>query len=117
MKAFDIAIKDLQRSFRSAFAVVFMFVIPLLVTGMFYFMFGDIASGGEFDLPKTKVILANLDEGGPRFQVNPKNIPGGRQAETMGDLIVSILQSEEMADLIEVSFAPDAGSARAAVDG
>jgi hypothetical protein len=34
----------------------------------------------------------------------------------MGDLIVSILQSEEMADLVEVSFAPDAASARTAVD-
>ena len=44
MKAFDIALKDMTRSFRSAFAVVFMFGVPLLVTGMFYFMFGNIAS-------------------------------------------------------------------------
>ncbi len=43
MKAFDIALKDMTRSFRSAFAVVFMFGVPLLVTGMFYFMFGNIA--------------------------------------------------------------------------
>ena len=116
MKAFDIALKDLTRSFRSAFAVIFMFGIPLLVTGMFYFMFGSIASNGEFNLPKTKVVIANLDEGGPKFQVNPKNIPGGKEAETMGDLVVSILQSEEMADLLEVSFAPDAEAARASVD-
>src|SRR3990172_11315388 len=100
MKVFDIALKDMTRSFRSAFAVIFMFVVPLLVTGMFYFMFGNIASDGEFNLPKTKIVIANLDEGGPKFQVNPKNIPGGKKAETTGDLIVSILQSEEMADLI-----------------
>jgi len=80
MKAIDIALKDLTRSFRSAFAVIFMFGVPLLVTGMFYLMFGNIARGGEFDLPKTKVIIANLDAGGPKFQVNPKNIPGGRKA-------------------------------------
>jgi hypothetical protein len=117
MKAFDIAFKDLTRSFRSAFAVVFMFGVPLLVTGMFYFMFGNIASDGEFTLPKTKVVIANLDEGGPKFQVNPKNIPGGKKADTMGDLIVNILQSEDMADLIEVTLVPDAEAARASVDG
>jgi linearmycin/streptolysin S transport system permease protein len=116
MKVLDIALKDMTRSFRSLFAVVFMFVVPLLVTGMFYFMFGNIASDGGFNLPKTQVIIANLDEGGPKFQVNPKNIPGGREADTMGDLIVNILESDEIADLIEVSFAPDAEAARAAVD-
>jgi len=116
MKALDIALKDMTRSFRSAFAVIFMFGIPLLVTGMFYFMFGNIASGGEFNLPKTKVVIANLDEGGPKFQVSTKNIPGGGDADTMGELVVAVLQSEEMADLIEVSLAPSAEAARAAVD-
>jgi ABC-type Na+ efflux pump permease subunit len=116
MKAIDIALKDLSRSFRSAFAVIFMFGIPLLVTGMFYFMFGNIASGGDFNLPKTKVVIANLDEGGPKFQVNTKNIPGGKDAHTMGQLIVGILQSEDLSKLIEVTLVPDAASARAAVD-
>src|SRR5215216_562735 len=116
MKAFDIALKDLKRSFRSAFAVVFMFGVPLLVTGMFYFMFGNMSQNGGFDLPRTKVVIANMDAGGPKFQVNPKNIPGGRKAETMGDLIVSILESEDMTDLIEITFAADDQTARAAVD-
>ncbi len=116
MKAFDIALKDMTRSFRSTFAVVFMFGVPLLVTGMFYFMFGNIAGEGGFNLPKTKVIIANLDEGGPKFQVNPKNIPGGKKADTMGELVVSILQSDEMTDLIEVMLADSAESARSAVD-
>jgi ABC-2 type transport system permease protein len=61
-------------------------------------------------------VIANLDEGGPKFQVNPKNIPGGKKADTMGDLIVSILQSEDLADLIEVSFAPSAEAAHTLVD-
>jgi ABC-type Na+ efflux pump permease subunit len=117
MKILDIALKDLLRSFRSMFALVFMFGIPLLMTGMFYIMFGNIASGGEFNLPKTKVIIANLDEGGPRFQTSAKNIPGGKQARTMGELVVNVLQSKEMADLIQVSLAPSAESARTAVDG
>src|SRR5512138_599954 len=112
MKAFDIALKDLTRSFRSAFAIIFMFGVPLLVSGMFYLMFGNMAQNGGFDLPKTKVIIANLDAGGPKFRINPKNIPGGRKAKTMGDLIVNILQSDEMTDLIEVSFATSAQAAR-----
>jgi ABC-type Na+ efflux pump permease subunit len=116
MKTLDIALKDMLRSFRSFFAIVFMFVVPLLVTGMFYFMFGNIADNGGFNLPRTKVIVANMDEGGPKFQVNPKNIPGGKEADTMGELIVNIMESEEMAELIEVSFAPDPETARAAVD-
>ncbi|MFZ5879272.1 MAG: ABC transporter permease [Chloroflexota bacterium] len=116
MKALDIALLTMTRSFRSFFAVIFMFVVPLMVTGMFYLMFGNISQNGGFDLPRTTVIIANLDEGGPEFQVNPKNIPGGREAKTMGDLVVSILESEELADLVEVSFAADAASARTAVD-
>ncbi len=88
MKVFDIAIKDMLRSFRSAFALVFMFGVPLLMAGMFYLMFGNIAEGGEFNLPRTTVIIANLDEGGPRFQVSTKNSPGGGQARTMGELVV-----------------------------
>lgn len=116
MKVLDIAFKDLKRSFRSASAVMFMFGIPLLVTSMFYMMFGNMAQNGGFDLPKTKVIIANMDAGGPKFQINPKNIPGGRKAKTMGDLIVSILQSNDLKDLIEVTFAPDPQAARASVD-
>jgi ABC-type Na+ efflux pump permease subunit len=116
MKAIDIALKDLTRSFRSVFAVVFMFGLPLLITGMFYFMFGNIAENDGFNLPRTKVIIANMDAGGPKFQVNPKNIPGGRKAKTMGDLVVNILESDDMKDLIHVSFATSAQAARDSVD-
>ena len=70
MKIIDIALKDLTRSMRSAFAILFMFGVPLLVTGMFYLMFGNIAGGDEgFDLPVTRVIVANLDEGSPDLQL------------------------------------------------
>src|SRR5512137_2745700 len=116
MKILDIAFKDMLHSFRSAFAIMFMFGLPLLMTGMFYFMFGNIASGGEFSLPKTRVVIANLDEGGPKFQISTKNVPGGEQARTMGELIVNVMESKEMADLIQVSLAPSAEAAHAAVD-
>ncbi len=116
MKVLDIALKDLTRSTRSAFAIIFMFGVPLLVTGMFYFMFGNIARQEGFNLPKIAVVVANLDEGGPKFQTNPKNIPGGVKADTMGELVVGILQSDEIADLLDTRLLLDAASARAAVD-
>ena len=71
MKAFDIAIKDMTRSFRSAFALVFMFGVPLLMTGMFYFMFGGTANSSQgFSIPVTKVVVANLDKGAPSFKIH-----------------------------------------------
>ena len=47
MKALDIALKDLVRSWRSAFTLVMMFVAPLLITGLIYMAFGGLGSGGE----------------------------------------------------------------------
>jgi len=74
LKAADIALKDLKSALRSTIGLIFMFGIPLLVTGMFYLMFGSMASEGEFDLPRTKVVVANLDQDGPKLRA------GGRSA-------------------------------------
>lgn len=116
MKALDIAFKDITRSFRSAIAVVFMFVLPLMVTGLFYLMLGSSAREGEFQLPRTKVVVANLDEGGPKMQAGSENVPGGVKAKTLGELVVNVLQSNDLADLIDVSLVSDVASARFAVD-
>ena len=116
MKALDIALKDMIRSMRSAFGLIFMFGVPLLVTGMFYFMFGNIANQGDFSLPHTSVVIANLDEGGPKFQTSTRNIPGGVKADTMGELVVGILQSDDLANLLDTRLVSDAATARAAVD-
>jgi len=62
MKILDIAIKDMTRSFRSAFALMFMFGVPLVMTGMFYLMFGNSSNNPQgFSVPVTKVVVANLD--------------------------------------------------------
>jgi len=117
MKILDIAIKDVVHGLRSSVFLAFTFVIPLLITGMFYFMFGRISEENDFSLPTTKIIVANLDKGGPKFQVSTNSIPGGKRADTMGELIVNILTSEDMQDLVEVSLAPNEHVAKAAVDG
>ena len=80
MKVLDIALKDMTRSFRSAFALIFMFGVPLLMTGMFYLMFGNTKDGGTFSLPVTRVVVANLDQGGPAFDAVKAQFPGGANA-------------------------------------
>lgn len=116
MKALDIALKDLVSSFRSAFAIIFMFVIPLLVTGMFYFMFGNMGGDGGFDLPVTRVIVANLDKGSEDLNLAASDLPGVGDVNSLGELVVDVLQSEEFSSLLELSLAPDADAARTAVD-
>jgi ABC-2 type transport system permease protein len=116
LKALDIALKDLTSSFRSATALVFMFVVPLLVTGMFYLMFGNIAQEGEFNLPRTSVVVVNLDRDAPRLGTGSRNVPGGIEADTLSELVVEVLSSEQITDLIAVYIAQDADSALAAVD-
>lgn len=117
MKMIDIAILDMKRSFRSAFMLIFMFGIPLLMTGMFYIMFGGMGEGESFALPATKVVIANQDRGAPEFQTALAQMPGGTQAGSLGEKVVQALQGEEFSKLMEISFAPDAAAARAAVDG
>jgi len=118
MKVIDIALKDLLRSSRSAIALVFMFVIPIAVTTLFYFMFGSVAGDGEFSVPKTSVTIANLDQGSPDFQFSSGSqgqaSPGN--ALSLGDVIQVMLQSSDFTTLLDVSVSPDAASARQAVD-
>ncbi|HTX91559.1 MAG TPA: ABC transporter permease [Anaerolineales bacterium] len=117
MKAFDIAIKDMTRSFRSAFALIFMFGVPLLMTGMFYFMFGGAAKGSSsFNVPITKVVIADLDQGGSGFDAAKAQIPGGSSAKSMGEMVTTALQDKSFANLMDVSLVGSAAAARKAVD-
>ena len=116
MKLFDIAFKDMLRSYRSAMGIIFMLVVPLFMTGMFALMFGSRDDGGDFSLPPVSVVVANLDRDAPRLGSGSGNVPGGIRADTMSDLVVEVLRSDEMEELLQVSMAPDAATARAAVD-
>ena len=115
MKLIAITLKDMTRSFRSVFALAFMFGVPLLVTGMFYLMFGGSVGneGAAFTLPRTRVVVADLDEGSPYFQVDANS---DEDLQDMGDILTHMLSGPQVAQLIEVTLASDAQSARAAVD-
>ena len=105
MKALDIALKDMRQSFRSKGAIIFMFVVPILITVLFSFMFGSIAGGDEeFALPNTAVVLVNLDEG---------QAPG---VGSMGAFLADTLQGEGLVDLLTITEMNDAAAARTAVD-
>ncbi|MBN1661463.1 MAG: ABC transporter permease [Anaerolineae bacterium] len=103
IKILDIAWKDLRRMLTNAFFLVFGLLLPLLTAGLFYFAFGGLGSGDEggFELPTTRVIAANLDQGQAGFSA--------------GELVVSLLE-EALPGVLEVRRAEDAAAARAAVD-
>jgi ABC-2 type transport system permease protein len=106
MNILDVALKDLKRVFRSAFALIMMFGAPLLIAGLLYFAFGGMMSGsGSFTLARTRLVIANLDQPDP-------------SAATFeaGEMLAQFLENEDLTDLLELSAAPDEASARAAVD-
>src|SRR5512138_1287123 len=117
MKLLTIAIKDMTRSFRSTFAVVFMFGVPLLMTGMFYLMFGGSGAGkSAFTVPVTIVAVADLDQGSDSFAALQSQLPGGTEGDTMGQILTYHLEEKSLADLLKVTRVDSAEAARAAVD-
>jgi ABC-type multidrug transport system permease subunit len=119
-KIIDITIKDMIQSFRSLFAIMFMFVIPILMTGMFSLMFGGISQDDNgFSLPATDVIIVNKDDG--TFPLNSITNefalhPGSENEFSIGDLIVMALQSNNLDDHINAVVMDDINQAREMVD-
>ena len=105
MKIIDIALKDLTRSFRSAFAVGMMVVAPLMLTGLIYFAFGGMSSG-DVSMTAIKVGVVNADQ-----------LPANALLKTpIGDNIRSMFFDDSVKSWIAASDYPDEATARAAVD-
>ncbi len=103
MKVLDIALKDLVRSFRSSFLLGMMFVVPLLLTGLVYFAFGNLASGqGTVSIPAAQALVVNLDQGSPQLDA--------------GKQLAEFLRSENLSAMLQVKMASSEAEARAAVD-
>ncbi len=105
MIIWDIASKDLTRSFRSAFAVGMAVAAPLMLIGLIYFAFGGVSSSTG-DPPAFKVGVVNADQ-------LPADVP---LVHSLGDDIRSlfVLAGGE-SGFIPSDFADEA-AARAAVD-
>lgn len=105
MKIIDIALKDLTRSFRSAFAVGMAVIAPLLLVGLIYFALGG-ALSGEADLPAVTVGLVNSD-----------SLPAGAPLDKpLGEHIRDMFYDQSVESWITPSDYPDEASARAALD-
>ena len=105
MKILNIALKDLTRSFRNAFAVGMTVVAPLLLIGLIYFAFGG-ASSGTSDLPVVKVGVVNADK-----------LPADASLDqSLGEDIRSLFFDEKVESWTVAIDYPDEASARAAVD-
>lgn len=105
MKILDVAFKDLLRSLRNTFFLGFGIGVPVLMGVIFYFAFGGLASEGGFNISQVDVLVVNLDE--------PMAEYGGFSA---GEMLTAFLQSEESVELLAVTEADSAVSARTAVD-
>ena len=126
MKAIDIALKDMLRSFRSLFAVVFMFGVPILTTLIFYMAFGGLKSdeGSSFSLPVTQIQVVNLDviadpQTAESLSQNMSSMlpeDSSAQIDSLGDVMIAILQSEGLAEIIELESADTEKAAREAVE-
>lgn len=111
MQALDVALKDMRQSMRSRNALIFMFVVPILVTALFALMFGQILGGDdEFTVPRTEVLLVNLDEGSMPIS------SGDFEASNMGGLLHQLLNRDELTDLLAITEMESPAAARTAVD-
>ena len=107
MKLLDIALKDLLHFFHSAFSLVMMFLVPLLIPTLIYLAFGNAMNGGStnggFDVPAVKVTAVNLDR------------PDPQSGWSASQLLVEYLQGTEVADMLSLTIAADEAEARRAI--
>lgn len=105
MKILDIALKDLARSFRSAFAIGMTIVAPLLLIGLISLAFGGAFSGSS-DLPDITVGIHNAD------QLSDTTILD----QSLGDNIRSMFFDESVQSWITAKDFSDEISLRKALD-
>ena len=97
-KLFLIGIKDLKLRFRDRAALIFMLLTPFLLTlgmGLVTGRFSGGDSGGISDIP---IAIVNLDN------------------DSLGNALVDVFNSEDLADLVEATLSEDPEAARLLVD-
>ncbi len=97
LKTFLIGIKDLRLAFRDRAALIFMLAAPFVLTLGMGLATGRF-SGGSSGLSNIPVVIVNLDN------------------EQLGNTLVDILNSEDLADLVEPTSSAEAEAARLLVD-
>jgi ABC-2 type transport system permease protein len=98
LKTFLIGLKDLRIIFRDRAALILMLLAPVLLTlgmGLVTGRFSGDNSSGVSDIP---IVIVNLDK------------------DSLGDALVDIFNSEDLADLVEATLNEDPEAARLLVD-
>jgi len=96
-KLFLIGIKDLKLMFRDRAALTFMLLAPFLLTIAMGFVTGRF-SGGSSGISDIPVVIVNLDN------------------EQLGNALVDLFNSEDLAELMEPTESSDPDAARKAID-
>lgn len=97
-KILNIAWKDLVVLWRDPGALALMLVTPFALTLAIAFAFGGLTGSGRTSLQAIPVVVVNRDPG------------------EMGQALVDVVQSEDLADLLEPALMEGENAARAAVD-
>jgi ABC-2 type transport system permease protein len=97
-KLFLIGLKDLKLAFRDRAALTFMLLAPFLLTVGMGFVTGAIGGGSTSGIEQIPVVLVDED--------------GGQ----LGQALMDLFQSEDLAGLVLQTVAEDSESARAAID-
>jgi ABC-2 type transport system permease protein len=95
-KLWTIAWKDLTLTFRDPAALVMMLVTPFALTLAMAFAFGG--GGGSISMSRVAVIVVNHDNG------------------QFGPVVAQVLQSQDLADLLETTVLSNDAAARADID-
>src|SRR5512134_2916768 len=97
LKLLLIGLKDLRLMFRDRAALTFMLLAPFLLTVGLGFVTGRF-SGSSSGLTDIPVVIVNLDQ------------------EQLGNALVDVFSSAELADLVEPSDSSDPETARHLID-
>lgn len=97
-KLFLIGLKDLKLAFRDRAALSFMLLAPFLLTVGMGFVTGQIGGGSSSGIEQIQVILVNQDDG------------------QLGEALVDLFQSEDLAGLVLSMLAADPETARVQID-
>jgi len=97
-KLFLIGFKDLKLVFRDKTALTFMLLAPFLLTLGLGFVTGAYGSSGSSGISQIKIIIVNQDDG------------------QLGQALVDLFQSADLADLVAPTLVADPEAARAQID-
>jgi ABC-2 type transport system permease protein len=97
-KLFLIGLKDLKLVFRDKAALIFMLLAPFLLTLGLGFVTGAYGSSGSSGISQITIIIVNQDDG------------------QLGQALVDLFQSADLADLVAPTLVADPETARAQID-